>query len=287
MPLSLWGITVITTLLILSFLYLFFSISEIKPNKNRTRLLREKTYTHDPDGRLDAYFIGSSLTRGALLAFNSLENSINKSDKSFNFKLVTGNGFTLSDFNYKINEIISLQPKCLFVERTLISTDNFANPVLSFRHRLLRVPVEYFNLTKLIKINNQFLSDNPIGQFNPDFTTDKKNKKPVVKLRIRGSNEFLLWNKFFKEAEKYGIKIYLLEVPISKEAELQLASSLRQKTNLLITKYSQDYHIGYIDFSEELTRNKYYFDGAHFNELGADYFTDWLVNELSDRELFK
>ena len=58
MPLSLWGISGITALVILSFLYLFLSISEIEPNKNRTKLLREKTYMDDPNSRLDVYFIG-------------------------------------------------------------------------------------------------------------------------------------------------------------------------------------------------------------------------------------
>jgi hypothetical protein len=287
MPLSLWGITGVSTLVILTLLYLTFSIGEIKPNTNRTEFLREKSIIYDPNGRLDAYFIGSSLSRGALLAFNSLDNSILKSNKRFNFKIVTGNGFSLNDFNYKIKEIKSLQPKCLFIERSLISTDNFENPVLSFRHRLLRIPVEYFNLNNLIEINNQFVSDNSNGQFNPVFTTEKNNKNPGVKLRVRGSNEFLLWNKFFRVAEKYGIKIYLLEVPVSYEVDMQLANSMKRQTNLLVTKYSEEYCIGYVDFPGKLPRTKYYVDGSHFNKPGADYYTDWLVNELFNKNLFK
>ena len=287
MPLSLWGISGITALVILSFLYLFLSISEIEPNKNRTKLLREKTYMDDPNSRLDAYFIGSSLTRGALLAFNSLENSIKKSNKKFNFKIVVGNGFSLNDFNYKISEIKILQPKCLFIERNLISTDNFENPLLSFRHRLARIPVDFFNLSNLFKVNNNSISDNFIEQFDPDFLIDKNNKKPKVKLRIRGINEFLLWKKFFKVAEKYGIKIYLIEVPVSNEADLQLSNSLKKQINLLVTSYSEDFYIGYVDFSEKLTRTKYYIDGAHFNKLGADYYTDWLVKEFFNRDLLK
>jgi hypothetical protein len=287
MPLSLWGFTGITALVLLSFLYLFFSISEIEPNKNRTRLLREKTYINDPDRRLDAYFLGSSLTRGALLAFNSLENSIKKSNKGFNFKLVVGNGFSLNDFNYKIEEIKNLQPKCLFIERNLVSTDNFENPVLSFRHRLARIPVDFFNLRNLFKVNNNPVSYNFIEQFDPDFITDKNNKMPRVKIRIRSINEFLLWKKFFKIAEKHDIKIYLIEVPISKEAELKLSSSIKQQINLLVSRYSENYSIGYVNFPEKLTRNKYYFDGSHFNKAGADYYTDWLVNEIFNRELLK
>jgi hypothetical protein len=287
MPLSLWGISVITALGILSLLYVFFSISEIEPNKNRTKLLREKTYIYDTNSRLDAYFLGSSLTRGALLAFNSLENSIKKSNKEFNFKLVVGNGFSLNDFNYKIKEIKILQPKCLFIERNLISTDNFENPVLSFRHRLARIPVDFFNLRNLFKVNNNPASDNLIEQFDPDFIIDKNNKMPKVKIRIRGINEFLLWKEFFKVAEKHGIKIYLVEVPISNEADLQLSNSLKQQIKLLITRYYEDYSISYVGFSEKLTRDKYYLDGAHFNKPGADYYADWLVNEIFNRKLLK
>jgi hypothetical protein len=287
MPLSLWGISGITALVILSFIYLFFSIAEIKPNKNRTKLLREKTYIHDPNSRLDAYFIGSSVTRGALLAFNSLENSIKKNNEKFNFKIVTGNGFSPNDFNYKIEEIKNLHPKCLFIERNFISTDNFENPVLSLRHRLARIPVDFFNLRNLFKVNNNPLPDNLIEQFDPDFITDKNNKKPKVKLRIRGINEFLLWKRFFKVAEKNDIKIYLLEVPVSVEVEMQQSNSFRQRISLLVTKYTEEYSIGYVGFSENLTRTKYYIDGAHFNKIGADYYTDWLVNELFNRDLLK
>lgn len=287
MPLSLWGISWITAFVILSFIYLFFSIAEIKPNKTRTKLLREKTYIHDPDSRLDAYFIGSSVTRGALLEFNSLENSIKKNNEKFNFKIVAGNGYSLNDFNYKIEEIKNLHPKCLFIERNFISTDNFENPVLSFRHRLARIPVDFFNLRNLFKVNNNPIPDNFIGQFDPDFITDKNNRRPKVKLRIRGINEFLLWRKFFKDAEKYDIKIYLLEVPVSVEAEMQQSNSFRQQISLLVTKYTEEYSIGYVGFSEKLTRTKYYIDGAHFNKPGADYYTDWLVNELFNRDLLK
>jgi len=287
MPLSLWGISGISALIILSILYLVFSISEIKPNKVRTRLLREKIFSDDPAKRLDAYFLGSSLTRGALLEFNSLENSIKKSKKGFSFKLVTGNGFSLNDFNYKIEEIKTLQPKCLFIERNLVSTDNFENPVLSFRHRLARIPVDFFDLRSLFKVNNNPVAENFTEQFEPDFTADKNNRMPKVKIRTRGINEFLLWKKFFKEAEKYNVKIYLMEIPISNEAELQLSNSLKQQTSLLLSRYSEYYSIGYVYFPEKLTRNKYYIDGAHFNKLGASYYSDWLVNEIYNRELLK
>ncbi len=287
MPLTLWGISGITALLFLSLLYLFFSFSEIKPNKTRTGLLREISYPDNSGKRLDAYFLGSSLTRGALLVFNSLENSIEKSNKGFNFKLVTGNGFSLNDFNYKIEEIKILKPKCLFIERNLISTDNFENPVLSFRHRLARIPVDFFNMRNLFRVNNNPVPENFIGQFEPDFITDKNNRMPKVKIRIRGMNEFLLWKRFFRTAEKSGIKIYLLEVPISVEAEMQLSNSLRQQINLLVSRYTEYYSIGYVDFSEKLSRTQYYIDGAHFNKPGADYYTDWLVNEIFKRELLK
>jgi len=136
-------------------------------------------------------------------------------------------------------------------------------------------------------VNNNSISDNFIEQFDPDFLIDKNNKKPKVKLRIRGINEFLLWKKFFKVAEKYGIKIYLIEVPVSNEADLQLSNSLKKQINLLVTSYSEDFYIGYVDFSEKLTRTKYYIDGAHFNKLGADYYTDWLVKEFFNRDLLK
>ena len=62
---------------------------------------------------------------------------------------------------------------------------------------------------------------------------------------------------------------------------------MKRQTNLLVTKYSEEYCIGYVDFPEKLSRTEYYVDGSHFNKPGADYYTDWLVNELFNRKLFK
>ena len=78
-----------------------------------------------------------------------------------------------------------------------------------------------------------------------------------------------------------------MEIPISNEAELQLSNSLKQQTSLLLSRYSEYFSIGYVYFPEKLTRNKYYIDGAHFNKLGASYYSDWLVNEIYNRELLK
>ena len=287
MPLSLWGISALTAVAIVSLLYLFFSLCYIQPNKNRKKLIRERTYVYDLNKKLDAYFIGSSLTRGALLAFNSLEEITIANNKRLNCKIVTGNGFSLDEFNYKIEEIKILRPKCLFIESTLVCKDPYRNLALSFRHRLARIPVDLFNTINLIQVNNDFISANFDGQLDPDFKTDKNTKEADFKLRIRGSNEFLRWKIFFKVAEEHGIKIYLIELPISNEAEQYLSISDKQQINSLIDKYSEDYGVGYLGFPEKLTYARYYKDGAHFNKTGADYYSDWLVNEIFKRELLK
>lgn len=287
MPLSLWGISAITALAILSLLYLFVSFCDIQPNKNRTKLLSERTYVYDLNRKLDAYFIGSSLTRGALLAFNSLENSTIENNKRLNCKIVVGNGFSLDEFNYKIKEIKILRPKCLFIESNLVCKDTYGNLVLSFRHRLSRYPVDLINMSNLIKVNNDFISANFNGQFDPDFKTDKNNKEPELKLRIRGINEFRRWKRFFKVAEEHGIKIYLIEMPLSIEAQKLFPNSIKQQINSLVDKYSEDYGVGYLGFPEKLTYTKYYIDGEHFNKPGADYYSDWLVNEIFNRKLLR
>ena len=287
MPLSIWGLSAITALAISLLLFLFFSFCDIHPNNNRMKLLMERTYIYDLNKKLDAYFIGSSLTRGALLAYNSLEKKTIENYKRLNCKIVTGNGFSLDEFNYKIKEIKILRPKCLFIESSLVCKDPYGNLIVSFRHRLARITVDFLNTINLIQVNSDFISNNNNGQFNPDLETDKNNKEADLKLRIRGSNEFPRWKRFFKEAEKHGVKIYLIELPLSNEAEKLLSISVKQQINSLVTRYSEDCEVGYLAFHEKLNYSKYYIDGAHFNKAGADYYSDWLVNEIFNGELLK
>ncbi|MCX6254892.1 MAG: hypothetical protein NTV31_10515 [Bacteroidia bacterium] len=287
MPLPLWGMSAITALAILVILFLLFNLSDKKPNVRKTKYLKEKTHRYNHNSSLDVYFLGSSITRNALFAFNSLENSIIKNNKRFNFKIVVGNGFSLREFNYKIKEIKTLRPKYLFIESNLACIDIYGNIVLSFRHKLSRIPVELINVGNSFKLNNDFLPDNNIDLINPSSKSNKNNKDSGVRLRIRKINEFFMWNKFFKEAENLGIKIYLLEIPRSYEAEQSIPIILRQQYKSLVNKYSSEFNIGHIDFPNKISYAKYYRGGAHFNKLGADYYSDWLVNELFKRELIK
>ena len=142
-------------------------------------------------------------------------------------------------------------------------------------------------MSNLVKLNDDFLVNNFNRQIDPDPRADKKNRDAELQIRIRGINEFYLWNKFFKEAEELGIKIYLLEVPRSAEAERHLPGSVKQQFNYLVDKYNTQYNVGFIGFHEKLSFTKYYVDGAHFNKLGADYYSDWLVNEIFKRGLIK
>jgi len=287
MPLSLWGISVITALAVLTLLYLLFSFCDIQPNKNRIKLLSERTYVYDLNKKLDAYFIGSSLTRGALLAFNSLEKITIENNKRLNCKVVVGNGYSLDELNYKIREIKNLRPKCLFIEADLFWKDAYRSRALNFRHRLSRYSVDFLNTRKLINTGNDYISADLNGGFNPDFVTEGNNQDPKLKLRIRGSNEFYKWNRFFKAAKKHGIKIYLIEMPLSIEKEQFLSDPVRQQIMSLLDIYSEDYGVGYLDFPEKLTYSEYYIDGEHFNNAGADYYTEWLVNEIFNRNLLK
>lgn len=287
MPLFLWGISVLSALAILSIIYLVFTFSSMQPGKNKTILIREKTHIYDLNRKLDAYFIGSSLTRVALFSFNSLENTIIKNYNRFNFKIAVGNGFSLDEFNYKVKEIKMLRPKCLFIESNLLCIDPYGNILSGFRHRLARIPVDLINTGRLNNVNAGFLTNNFNGQFNPDFKAEKNKREPESELRIRGSNEFPLWNRFFREAEKHGIKIYLIEVPRSIESEQYLSNSVKQKLTSLVEKYSIEYGVGYIGFPEKLSYDRYYFDRTHFNRPGAELYSDWLVNEILKRELLK
>jgi hypothetical protein len=82
-----------------------------------------------------------------------------------------------------------------------------------------------------------------------------------------------------------GIKIYLLKLPRSLEAEKLMIKTFTEQYDELVKKYYKEYNIEYIDFPDKLSRDKYYIDQAHFNKFGSEYYSDWLITEFYNRKL--
>jgi len=120
-----------------------------------------------------------------------------------------------------------------------------------------------------------------------DFDTNKTGYYDSFgeMFRVRSLNEFRLWSMFYKEAAGLGIKIYLLELPRSIEAERHLLVKFKEEYKELVRQYKTVYNIDYIGFTNNISQDKYYLDRAHFNKLGGDYYCEWLMNELCNRNL--
>ena len=68
----------------------------------------------------DVYILGSSLTEKGLCKFKSLDSSIFKNHIKLHYKIVFKSSAIMSDYNYKIPEILKEKPRYLFIESNII-----------------------------------------------------------------------------------------------------------------------------------------------------------------------
>jgi hypothetical protein len=287
MPLFIWVRALIVALILLVTLYFFVDRREKRLYGNAPKSGRLEDYTNSQDGRVDVCFLGSSLTGNALILYHSLDNTMARMKEKIHYKVIIGSGVCLQDLNDKIAEIRKLRPKYLFIESNIACIDLTGNELSKFRVKLAVIPL-YF----IMMGGNAFkLADNQLPasyiekhDLNLDFDNLKADfyDLSTINFKIRHINDFPEWDSFFKEAVNLGIKIYLLDIPRSMEAEHLLSDKFKQQFNDLVKQYNNKYNIGYIDFPGRLNRNKYYVDRGHFNKSGSYYYCEWLVKELSN-----
>jgi len=290
MPLFIWVRAFIVALIFLVILC-FIVISRDK----RLAVLELKSeqaeeFTNTDGSRLDAYFLGSSLTKDALMRNNTLDSVIEKRKEKFRYKAVVGDRYCLRDLNSQIADIRKLRPRVLFIESNIACIDYQGNGFSKFRIWLSNVP-----LYIIMRVNMIFkLFDKPAPHSNfrqnvqrPDFGFLNAGivNIPNVIIKIRKINDFPLWNEFYKQTAGLDIKIYLLEIPRSLEAEQYIPVKIKQQYNALVREYHDNYNIGYLDFPFSLSRNRYFQDRAHFNEAGSFFYCTWLIKRLSHGKL--
>lgn len=292
MPLKIWVVAFSLALGILAGIWQIYEVRDQKVGALRPRVIQKASA---PKDSIEAYFLGSSLTRYALLEYQTMDSLL--AGNVFHYKVVTGMGTNLSAFNSCLGEIKALRPKHLFIESNVATLNYQGNSrkawqyaLSRFRTRLARIPVY---LTKMKGGALELLDRNVPEPFSNKFKTkldfdfiDERNLELRGQvLTVRKINDFPEWVRFFKDADSLGIHIFLLEIPRSREAEKHLPPELKQQYKALIDLFNNAYGISYLDFPEELGYVEFYHDRAHLNRAGSFYYVDWLLRELKSRQI--
>jgi hypothetical protein len=235
------------------------------------------------------------MTKHAFNDYNSFDSCLIKNRLKLNYQAVGVEAYCLRDFNSMIKTIKTLRPRYLVIESNIacINLNVFYNPtnfitelwseISVFRRRIGKVPDYLLNAGKAsFDFANNYAPKNLLRDEKPllldDYTIGKK-------LTVRKIDEFPLWIKFFKEAPDLGIKVFLLEIPRSQEAEEQLSIQFKQEYDDLVMQYNNLYKTDYIGFPHKIPQKEYYLDRGHLNKSGADYYCDWLLKEFCFRKL--
>jgi len=281
MPLYFWGlIFLVAILMILISLFVF---------NYRTKYLlklpkKVMEYTDVPKNNSpDIYFIGSSLTRNALIQDSTFKKVLIEKGFTPNFKIDIIGSSTFDDFNCQIDIIKKLHPHYLFIESNLACLKLTTN----FRGRLVQLPRNVIiELKKQLHSgkNNEGVASNDTNNPTYDFDNQEIDLSGTI-FDVNKIDEFPKWDSLFAEASTLGIKIFLLEIPRSIEAEQQLLTDIKKQQKELIDAYYQKYGIDFIAFPNKISRNNYYIDRAHFNSIGSRYYSEWLVGEFCKRTI--
>ena len=290
MPLAIWGRALLVALILLAALYVIVSIRDNQPGYSTLKDGKAEEITNANGNNLDGYFLGSSLTSYALIQNNSFDSLISKQKEKFNYKIVFGSRYCLQDFNDKIEEILKLRPRYLFIESNIACLEYHGDGFSKFRLWLSNIPI--FMIMRINREFGLFGKPGPHSAFgnnalktDHDFLNSGIVDMANVYIKTRKADAFPEWVAFYKQAARLGIKVYLLEIPRSFEAEQFLPVKIKQEYSALVKEYSHRYNIGYLDFPFKLGKERYYRDRAHFNQTGSYCYSTWLVKRIRNGNL--
>ncbi len=294
MPLVIWAGALVMALAILSGIWHLYSVRDQRVRALNPGLTEHSSSQHDT---VKAYFLGSSLTKYALIQYHTLDSLLKWQNKTLKYRVVVSAGTGLASYNSRIDEIINLRPSYLFIESNLACINYQGNSgkekvyqLSRFRTRLARIPFYIVkmkgNAFDLLETNvPEPFSDRNKTKLDFDFIDEENLKLRGEVLKVRNIDEFPEWSSFFKAADSLGIRVFLLELPRSGEAEKHLPAGFKEQHQILINQYGEKYGIPFLDFPEELGYVEYYHDRAHFNKAGSFYYSEWLLRELGNLEI--
>jgi RNase H-fold protein (predicted Holliday junction resolvase) len=93
-----------------------------------------------------------------------------------------------------------------------------------------------------------------------------------------------IFREYLQLLKNNNIKTIVVIPPLSKFYEERISAKLREETLEIIQNAGNEYDFTFLDFSDNtLFDDKYFTDGAHLNEKGAEKFTDIVNQYISER----
>jgi hypothetical protein len=251
---------------------------------------RTRSNLHPGRTRTDAVILGSSLTERAFSTYGSLDSLLIHDSVKVNYQLITRPYAVLGDFSPLLGEIEKTAPRAVLIESNILCADLFLRAPESFFGHLRQFRGYFRKLPKqmaafwLRSFSRLFREPELFRASSPGMTIDEKYwdtyKRRAGRYRVRRFDAFPEWNAFFDRAHEAGIRVFLLELPRSSEADRYVTREFLEDQERLIRRFEERYHVTALKFPGRLDQRTYFVDVAHFNREGSRVFSRWTVDRI-------
>jgi hypothetical protein len=249
-----------------------------------------RSNTHSGFPRTDAYILGSSLTERGFSTYGSLDSILFQDRLDVHYKMITRPYAVIGDFSPYLDEIMKAAPGVVLIESNIICADLYHRPSESLIGHLRQYRAFFRKIQKrlaelwLQSFSGLFRESPELRASGQGTAPDEKYwnayKKGAKKFRVRRIDAFPEWNAFLGRARKAGIRVFLLELPRSREADRYVSKKFLEDQERLIRQFEERYHVIHLKFPRRLEQRAFFIDSAHFNRAGANLFSRWLVDRI-------
>ena len=171
------------------------------------------------------------------------------------------------------------------IEETTISYNGFNR--FDYNMPLIRYYGKYKEVVKAVSVflkptNNKIKRVNGYQGQNKKWSDDfSKAKLKMKKYKISlDEKTVVLFEKFLKDMNEEGVKVVFVYTPEYIEGQKFIEG--RKELISLYTKYSEQYHVPFYDFSNDAIcyRKDFFYNSNHLNKVGAELFTRKFVDTL-------
>jgi hypothetical protein len=171
------------------------------------------------------------------------------------------------------------------IEETTISYNGFNR--FDYNMPLIRYYGKYKEVVKAVSVflkptNNKIKRVNGYQGQNKKWSDDfSKAKLKMKKYKISlDEKTVVLFEKFLKDMNEEGVKVVFVYSPEYIEGQKFIEG--RKELISLYTKYSEQYHVPFYDFSNDAIcyRKDFFYNSNHLNKVGAELFTRKFVDTL-------
>ncbi len=244
--------------------------------------------------------IGSSLIQCGFPFDSDMELAARKRNMDISFVRFFKHGNTTYGFEKLLNDVLKHPPRWLFLQAETFFIGSRFNRVPSIDNRLrtatedlvsrVNAVVDTLYRAAIVRLNFFHDSDSTSSTCIHQFDLPEHNMLKEAKRNDILEEEYTFFihppafpryvEKFLEKSERIGIKVFLLEMNRSDEANQASVENFREKLTSTFEEVSTRYRIPYWQFPSNIPLDHYQ-DQAHLNYKGREKFTDWFLNKFS------